>query len=101
MRKEEELPHVRIGIRTVRPFGFNNYRNMIVRSVENQIEATVEVVPYPGQCDVAVVEQGTVYDVSPDAYAIRITHQEAKDAYQLSMRVRRELKNYLASQGGE
>ncbi|NLC58835.1 MAG: hypothetical protein GX774_18530 [Armatimonadetes bacterium] len=97
MLKEEELPHVRIGIRMVRSFGFNNYRNLILRSTEKQVEATIEVVPYPDECEIAVIEQGTVYDSSPDAYTIRVSHQEARDAYQLSMRVRREVKNYLAS----
>lgn len=100
MLKETEVPHIRVGIRMVRPFGFNNYRNLILRSAEHQVEATVEVVPYPETCDVAVVEQGTVYDTSPDAYTIRVSHQEAKDAYQLSMRVRRELKQYLAQREG-
>ena len=54
------------------------------------------MVPYPDECEIAVIEQGTVYS-SPDAYTIRVSHQEARDAYQLSMRVRREVKNYLAS----
>lgn len=95
MRNEPELPRIRIGVRTMRPFGFNQFRTMILRSVTNAVDAEVEVVAYPDACDIALVEQGTVYDSAPSALVIRLSHQEVRDPYQVSMRVRRELKSYL------
>jgi len=99
-RQSDKVPHVTIGIRTMRPFGFNQFRTTILRSTEKFVEAMIDVVQYPDDCDIAVCEQGTVYDSCPDVFTIRISHQEARDAYALSMRVRREIKNYLAEQDG-
>ena len=96
-RASDKVPEVTIGIRTMRPFGFNQYRTLILRSAEKFVDAVITVVQYPDDCDIAVCEQGTTYDSCPDVPSIRISHQEARDAYALSMRVRREIKDFLAA----
>ena len=98
MRSDEEVPHIRIGVRTLGLAQFAAMRKFFTRSVENdkQIEATVEVLQYPAECEICITEQGVIYDVCPDAFQIRTTHQEMKDPYALSMRVRREVKEYMS-----
>lgn len=97
MNESESVPNIRIGVRTARPYGFNALRTYILRSTANTVDATVEVVGYPEPCDIALTEQGVVYDTAPSAYSIHLSHQEARDPFQVSMRVRREIKEYLAS----